>query len=115
MALYEPHRFVKINLDINYLQLKNLYTFINNSNVITAPRYSRVGECYLDQNIAKLERLTHKNPPREDINHGLHTSSVVLAKYKKHENLPLKKRNWDKNSNPYIFVLDQIYYLCITI
>ena len=61
MSLYEPHSVVTINLDINYLQLKNLYTFINNSNVITAPRYSRVGECYLDQNIAKLERQIPKN------------------------------------------------------
>ena len=30
MALDETHRYIKINLDIYYIQIKNLYTLSNN-------------------------------------------------------------------------------------
>ena len=38
MARDEPRTLVKIDLDINCLQLKNLYTYSNNLNFLTAPR-----------------------------------------------------------------------------
>ena len=63
MALYEPHRFVKIDLDSNYIQLKNLYIYSNNYRTLTAPRFSRAGERRIDQKIEKLECQMPKNSP----------------------------------------------------
>ena len=51
MTLDEPHKFVKIKLDGNYLQLKNVYIYSNNYIAVTASRYSRIGERWVEQKI----------------------------------------------------------------
>ena len=63
MAPDEPHRFVKINLHSNYIQLKNHYIYSNNYNTLTTPCYSRIGERHVYQNIEQLECQTPNNSP----------------------------------------------------
>ena len=62
--------------------------------MLTAPRYSRVGERGVDGEISKLERRTTKKSQLEERHHGFSTSSIVLAKEsREHENNPtLQKR-----------------------
>ena len=48
--------------------------------MLTAPRYSRVGESRKYRKIAKLELKTPKISPREERHHGCSTSYVVLAR-----------------------------------
>ena len=63
MALDEPHRFVKINLDRNYLQLQNPYIYSNNYNAVIAPCWLHDVKRSVDSEIPKLERQMTKNSP----------------------------------------------------
>ena len=78
-------------------------------NAVIAPRYSCVGERHIDRMIKKLERLTPKNPSREEIHYGRYTSYVVLANEQLNtKDCSLQKNNWQQNSHLYIFVVGKI-------